>query len=329
MKRKVLMFLLAGSLILTGCAARSLPVPEATLVPDTEPALPQAAASETTHTSEESTLWFRFLDEPFLAPETRTITRQTGQSEEIALLTALFAGPGTQYVELSSPFPEGTRVLSTFRQDRTLLVTVSREWLNPFPDEPEDWRADPRWQTEVPLRRRLAMQSLVGTVTENCDIDEVVVLLEQGASITASLRLPQRWFLGETGGDEPASPQTRDESMLLTPPVTAAAIMTCWTQRDWNRLYRYVSASDPGTGETRPDYRSFVAAMEKLAPLMGFTPLGWSVTRDGTRCTFSVRAELRGDDGILRTEDARILRLHRSGGIWKISMESLTDWLEE
>ncbi len=326
--RKRAWILIPVLLVLTGCAARTLPVPEATLVPGTDPTLPDAAVEETVRVTEERTLWFRFLDEPYLAPETRAVAQQSGQSEEMAVLSALFAGPGTQYVELGSPFPEGTRVLSTYRSGRTLLVTVSREWLNPFPDEPEDWQYDPVWQTEVPLRRKLAMQSLVATVTDSFDVDEVVVLLEQGEVLSASLRLPQSWFM-DGGGDEPADAQTRDDACLLTPSVTADAIMTCWLRRDWQRLYRYVAAVDPYTGEARPAYRDFVADMENCAPLTSASCLGWSVSRDGGSCTVSLRVELRGDDGGARTLDARVIRLHRSGGVWKISMQSLTGWLEE
>ena len=327
MKRRKLALLLAACLALGGCAAVRDPLPESTIIPGTDPVLP-AVNEEGRRIREEATLWFRFLDEPYLAPETRAIVQLTGQSYEMALLSALFSGPGTQYVELNSLFPEGTRVLSVSRQGRALLVTVSREFLNSLPDEPEDWQSDAAWRIEMPLRRRLAMQSLVATITENCDVDEVIVLLEQNADQATSSRLPRSWFLDENS-DGLTGPQTRDDSCLLTPGVAGEAIMTRWLERDWQRLYLYVSSTDAISGEDRPAYRDFVTAMQDLPPLMAFACTGCSVSMDGLETTLSVQAQIRQANGQMRSLEARILRLRRDSGLWKIGMSSLISWLEE
>ena len=328
MRKIKAVFLLLLCLVLTACAAPPAQVPEATLIPGTDPLLPAAAYTDVLRIREDATLWFRFQDEPFLAPETRTIVQLNGQSYEEALLTSLFAGPGTQYVELRSPFPQGTRAAAVSRQGRTLLVTLSREFLNGLGDEPADWREDRAWSQEMPLRRRLAMQSLVATVTENCDVDEVIVLLEQGEDLKASMWLEQSWLLDGSGSTEPAPPQTRDDTCLLTPTVTGDAILTCWLHRDWQRLYRYVAAVDAYTGESKPEYSAFVARMEALPALTDFEPMGCSVSRDGLETTLSIWADVRMADGSVRQMDARILRLRRDSGLWKIGMSSLTDWLE-
>ena len=328
MRRIRLILVLALCLALTACAAQTAQVPEATLIPGTDPVLPAAADTDILRVREDATLWFRFQDEPFLAPETRTIVQLNGQSYEEALLTSLFAGPGTQYVELRSAFPQGVRVAAVTRQGRTLLVTLSREFLNGLGDEPANWREDRAWSLEMPLRRRLAMQSLVATVTENCDVDEVIVLLEQDEDLKASMWLEQSWFLDGSEGNEPAPPQTRDDSCLLTPSVTGEAILTCWLQRDWKRLYRYVSPADAYSGEKRPEYADFVTLMESLPVLTNFSAMGWSVSRDGLETTLSVQVAIRSADGGSRQMDARILRLRRDSGLWRIGISSLTDWLE-
>ena len=321
-------FLLVLCFLLAGCAAQTASVPESTLIPGTDPLLPPAVDTDVLRTREDATLWFRFHDEPYLAPETRTLVQLNGQSYEEALLTSLFAGPGTQYVELRSPFPQGVRVAAVSKQGRTLLVTLSREFLNGLEDEPENWRDDRAWNLEISLRRQLAMQSLVATVTENCDVDEVIVLLEQGTDLKTSMWLEQSWFEDGSEGTEPAPPQTRNDSYLLTPSVTGEAVMTCWLQRDWQRLYLYVASVDAYSGETRPEYSDFVARMEALPTLTDFVCTGFSVSRDGLETTLSVHADIRAADGSIREMDARILRLRRDNGLWKIGISSLTDWLE-
>lgn len=115
----------------------------------------------------------------------------------MALISQLLLGPGTASADLNVLFPEGTRVLSTVRQGRTLFVTLSREIMNGYPDEPVDWQEDAEWRTEAPLRRVLCMQSLVATVTENCDVDQVQVLVQAGSTGSGSLRLKQNYFLDD------------------------------------------------------------------------------------------------------------------------------------
>ncbi len=328
MKRVILPLLAAAALLLTGCSSRTDPIPESTLIPGTDVTLPTVSRSHSPEKRESATLWFRFLDEPFLAAETRTIVRLSGQSYEMALLTALFDGPGTQYVELQNPFPDGARVLSTVRQGRRLLVTVSSEFLNPMNDEPPDWQSEPVWQVEVPLRRMLCMQAVVATVTENCDVDEVIVLVDQREIVSNSMRLKQSWFM--TGGDDDAiaPAQTRRDEYLLTAQAAADAVLTCWTRCDWERLWKYVSVTDPYTGEEKPDYRSFVARMQAQQRLSGYVLHGCSVRDDGAEATASATILLQ-EGGAVRELTSRCLRLHRDGGIWKIGMSGMLGWLEE
>ncbi|MBQ6174526.1 MAG: GerMN domain-containing protein [Clostridia bacterium] len=329
MRRKTLLTIMLGSmLLLTGCLARKDPLPETTLIPGTEVTLP-TVSEERVREHREATLWFRFLDEPYLAPETRTVTQLSSQPYEMALLTALFSGPGTQHTELVSLFPDGARPLSTIRQGRRLLVTVSSEFGNPLSDEPADWRRDPLWRDEVPLRRALCMQSIVATVTENCDVDEVVILVEQRDVISESMRLRQSWFMADEEDDGIAPAQVREDEYLLTAGATADAVMTCWERRDWARLYNYISAVDSFTGVTKPEYRDFVAQMESVPKLTGFIVHDAYVRGGGDVATVTASVRLRKDTDAEISLDSRCLRLTREDGIWKIGMSGMLGWMEE
>lgn len=329
LKRALLPAAVILIMLLTGCSViRETPLPESTVIPGTNPVMPAAVDTNTTDKRGYATLWFRFMDEPCLAPETRSITQLAGQSYEFALLSALLSGPGTQQAELNSMFPEGTRVLSTVQQGRTLIVTLSGEFMGMLPDEPENWLNDSAWQNEIPLRRQLAMQSIVATVTENCDVDEVVVLVEQSDAM-ASLRLRQQWF--KDGSDESAltGPQTRDDSFLLTPSMAGQMVLKHWQQRDWAALYNYIALTDSRTGATRPAYRDFVAEMERCPALVDTRFNGCSVFYDGSTATVSADISTKTASGTVSEIKARIFRMHRQDGIWKISMSDLVDWLEE
>ena len=308
------LFLLLLALLLTGCAAHPLsetaqPLP--TEVEALHPIAPDALAS-----SDTVTLWFRYLDEPLLAPETRAIALSPDQPMEYALITALLTGPDVQSTELTELFPAGTRLLSTVRQGRTLFVTLSREIMNGYPDEPADGLSDPYWAAEMPLRRRLCMQSLIATVTENCDVDEVQVLLEQQGNVTDSLRLRQRYYLDTDDNRQLADPLTRDDSLLLSPGTAMTTILSLWQQRDWTRLTRYIIADD---GDALTD------TFNGLPGLLDFSLSGPTVA--GHTATFTLTARLSAPTGTY-TRSGRVIRLREEHGLWRITPEQLTGWLE-
>ena len=139
--KKLLLLLLA--LLLTGCAASPLSQAISPLPADID--LPQPDAPDSIASAQAATLWFRYLDEPLLAPESRTLTFSPDQPMELTLISALLGGPDAHSTDLTALFPAGTRVLSTVRQGRTLVVTLSRHIMDGYPDEPTDWSSDPYW----------------------------------------------------------------------------------------------------------------------------------------------------------------------------------------
>ena len=304
--KRLLILLMA--LLLTGCAAQPLsgavtPLPEGVV-----PIQPDAPDSLTSSCL--ATLWFRYLDEPLLASETRMLTLSPDQPMELTLISALLGGPDAQSTDLTALFPAGTRVLSTVRQGRTLFITLSRQIMDRYPDEPEEWQSDPYWATEMPLRRRLCMQGLVATLTENCDVDSVQVLLEQTGEITDSLRLRQRYYL-DADDDRLADPLVRDDALLLSPSTTMRTVLTLWQQQDWPRLTRYLSGD--------------AAIANGLPPLLDFSLSGPTIS--GSNATFTLTATIRGSAGET-TLEGRVLRLQRERERWRITLEQLTGWLE-
>ena len=321
MKTVLTALLLASLLPLTGACSLSgtpstAPVPSSTV--------PAAEAPAEMTRQGTATLYFRYLDEPYLAPETRVVNQTPSRPYEQVLISALLSGPTGH--DLTALFPPGTRVISTARQGRTLFITFSQELLNAYGDEPDTWASDPAWQAEVPLRRLLCMQGIAATITENCDVDRVQILVQQDTSAISSLRLEKRYFmLGETGL---ADPIVRDDSLLLTAERTLSVILELWQQKDWQRMYLYIARQDGGTGLDRPVYRDFIAAMDALPALTEASFTGGSVSTDGSVTTFSLSARLRMPDGSDEDRPARTLRLRREDGLWRITMTQLTAWME-
>ena len=172
--RAALILLLALTAALTGACSLGgnnavSPAPSSTV--------PAAEAPAEMTRQGTATLYFRYLDEPYLAPESRVVNQTPSRPYEQVLISALLSGPTGH--DLTALFPPGTRVISTTRQGRTLFVTFSPELLGAYADEPDAWAPDPAWQAEVPLRRLLCMQGIAATITENCDVDRVQILVQQ------------------------------------------------------------------------------------------------------------------------------------------------------
>ena len=320
MRSVKLLALLLGLCLLTGCVPVGTPRTTATLSPETNQKLPDAVPDQATE--KEALLYFRYLTEPYLAAESRQVSHSPAEPYELALVKALLSGPTPQQAELTGLFPEGVQVLSTARQGRTLFVTLSREIMNRYPDESYDWQQQP----ESALRRRLCMQSLAATLTENCDVDQVQILVEQSGNTMGSLRLKQSYFLTTTDETLLTSPLTREETLLLTPGNALRVILDLWQQRDWQRLYLYIASADPMTGAEKRSYADFVALMEGLPSLMEADFAGGSVSADGRFSTYTVTAQLlTGDHQQAYTATVRLLR---ENGLWKVTLAQLTDWLE-
>ncbi len=308
MKKSVLFVLLLMTvLLLTGCVIH--PTDVAAPPVQSGPTYPAPIDENVPTAREEATLWFRYGDEPLLAVETRVIETSPTLPYEKALLTALIEGPASAHGQLAGLFPQGTRVVSTQHNGRTLFVTLSRQVLGKLPDEPDLWQSDPRWKAEIPLRRALAMQSISATVTENCPVDRVVILVEQGDTVTDSLLLRQSYYRAG-GGDEPAAPLIRDERLLLTPRRTAEVILQCWQERDLLRLMRYV----PDAGAPFPE------DMAALPHLVRWEVSGGSV-QDG-QAVFTVSGAWL-DGGAEVPFEGLILRLIKTGGVWGIPLSEL------
>lgn len=310
--------LLSLCLLLGGCA-QIMPDPvrdaASTLAPEVEDALPQVEAPLSASVSREVTLYFRYGDQPYLAPEVRTISVPPDQSLEWTLLQELAKGPGSRSTQLTGTLPEGCAILSAAGQGRTLFVTLSSNILKGWADEPADWAQDAYWQTEAPFRRQLCMQSIVATVTENCEYDSVQMLVEQTDVVSDSLRLHQSWFLDGSDDTQLMEPISRQDSYLLTPANTLRALLDAWRLRDAALLRSYTADA--------PDTETFAAALSDAPMLVSFGFSGGTISPDGQTVHLTLRLCCQDSAGITGEIGGLMVHMTRVGGLWKLPWTQL------
>ena len=314
-KRWALTCLLAGVVLLTSCAPQTvnpLVKNEATAVPGLSMQTHAAQASDAGESHVDVALYFRYLDEPMLAMEARTLTVPRDESLEYAIVSALVDGPSAGHSDLRRLLPANTQVESVAAREDTLFVTLNEGFLED--DVPDSWQDSDTWRSEAPLLRRLIVQSIVASITERFAYTGVQILVHRPNEVQASLRLENAYFL--SGAEGLSDPVTRDESVLLTPANTATVILTAWQQQDTQRLYLYVAE------EGKPSYATLAQTIANEAVPTSFTVSGGSVSEDGSAAVLTLKLRLL-NAGESSAYSALPLQLNRENGIWKITYARL------
>jgi len=324
MKRKPRLLLLALALVLplllSGCYEQLNPLVknEATAAPGLSEELYAASADDSNVSRINATLYFRYLDEPMLVGESRVITVRSDQRPEQAIIEALLAGPSAGNADLRRLIPADAQIEGVSNNGRVLFVTFNEAFL--ADDIPDDWANNEAWVTEAPLLRELITQSIVASVTESYPYTGVQFLVHRENEIQTSLRLDNEYFLD--GSEGLSEPVIRDETLLLTPHNTVEAILGAWSQKDFERMYKYLAQSG------KPAYSAFVETFAQAPAVEVLSISGGSVYPDGQAAVVTVFLRL-----IAQGEEEQLLsyplQLMRENGVWKMEYSRLTALLPE
>lgn len=319
MKRK--WFVLLGLLplfLLSACAAATNPLTKAMSTP--VPGIPEtdhvAVAPAEQSNQMEIALFFRYQQTGLLACETRTINIQTDESAEETVIRQLLAGPQASHTDLHRLFPHNAALVDTTVSGDILMVTLNEALLND--GIPENWSSDPAWRTEAPLRRKLTMQSLVATITENFSYPYVQVFLVNDQASHVSTRLDSSYFLAGSSG--PAELLYRDESLLLTMQNATLTILEAWYRRDYPLLYELTISNTKSHG--RPAYETFVRELDGSLSLTSYSASSGHSPVGSSSATIIADLSCRNDtQEIIRSSIP--IRLICEDGIWKVPYSEL------
>ena len=307
--------LAALSLLLAGCAPQAinpLVKNEAMAVPGLDTPLHAASANEQNVDTAVVSLYFRYMDEPMLASETRMLSVPRDQSLEFAIVQALVQGPSAGHSELRGLIPAEAKVESVVSRGNILFVTFDEGFLKD--SVPDDWANDEDWRREAPTLRRLTVQSLTASLTEQFAYTGVQILVHKPNVVQTNLRLDNAYYL--TGASGPSEPVQRDETLLLTPQHTAEIVLTAWQTHDAERLYQYIGEAD------RPSYATWTETFATAAACSAFSVSGGTVSGDGQNATLCVDLHTLSQGAASETA-AYPLILTRESGVWKIGYSKL------
>lgn len=316
----LLTLMLALPLLLAGCYEQLNPLEknEATPVPGLSQELHDATADESNQNLIKATLYFRYLDEPMLAAESRLIEVRRDQRPEQAILQALLEGPSAGNADLRRIIPADAAVEAVSNNGQVLFITFSEEFL--LDDVPENWAETEAWRTEAPLLRELITQSVVASVTESYPYTGVQFLVHRKNEVQTSLRLSNEYFLdGSQGLSEPI---IRDEALLLTPQGTVSTVFDAWEQTDYERMYQYLALTD------KPSYNAFVDFLDAAPAIEVLSVSGGSVYQDGQTAVVTVLVRIIGDAAQEQLLSYPV-QLIRENGVWKLKYARLAALIPE
>jgi hypothetical protein len=222
-------------------------------------------------------------------------------------------------MELAGVFVSGTRLLRKDSEGSTLLLTLSHHFLDTPADMPVDWEENPSHRSEVYLRRRLALASIVSTITEETHYTAIQLYVASDEKDAVGRRI-SRSELFEGESDTLLDNVMRSEEYLLTHYNAADIILRSMQNKQYDRLYRFVSGS--------PAEAAFLSEMYNSGNTLAAYSLSQGmVSNDGQNAILIAELTFINASGVLRAGHYT-LRIEQENSLWKIKYETLKRMME-
>ena len=273
-------------------------------------------ASQGVRDAQEATLYFRFGQTQTLGMERVQLDISREETVARQIVARLIEGPSASHGQLSGVFAQGTQIVSVGAEGGTAFVTLNSAFLGRPDGAPSGWEDSAAWQEEAALRRRLAVQSVVLSLTEDGRYQRVQFYVADSDD-DAPRRIELYWFDTEQTDPAPVLAACgRDEAAMLTPHRALELVLDAWQRRDWAAMYPLLTDT--------PSLSAFETRMKEIdVTLLSYEASAGSVSADGQRATLVLDARIRARQG----GDAQIIReavpLTRISDNWTMTLDTL------
>ncbi len=263
-----------------------------------------------------ATVYFRYLDQELLAPVDYEFSLSALSTVEEMIVQRLIDGPEDPGLGFGRLFNPDTRIVQIKEQNGYLSVTLSQEFLADYEDMGLDASA-----------RRLAILSLVDSITELGQYSRVLVLVDRQGNGTGSRLTGNEAGFTELGV-RALEPLSRDASVLLTAQKVVQTALQAMVDRDFSTVESCLARSD-FDGSALPDSRTVQDGLAACSSLISFSLRdGITVSADGQRATATLDYSYVDPTGLPTERLSVPLRLVREN-VWKVSYASLLAGLSQ
>ena len=279
-------------------------------------------------------LYYRLTNENYLVPVTQDISVRANERVETGIIRYLLQGVPTLSSNVSAVFPADTYVEDVTLEGGILYVTLSSEFMDQSSVDAlknnnsfENAAAIERAQEELYMSRRLAVYSLVNTLTGYSKDIRVQFLVDVDDSGNGK-RLT-REELGLESIDGAASdliePMTFDASVMITADTMVLCMLTRMVNGEYELAYPLFLEND-STDAQKPAYAAFETELLSLGAITGFEILGSKTTANTAQVTVNLNFTNANEEST--TIEGAIIQLKHEGDLYKIAYGSFKDILE-
>ncbi len=316
--------------VLAGCDGWLSGIQERTVVPDAHATMPSVPpkGGDVAANKVPVTLYYRYKTEPYLAPYSVLLDVTNDKSIEQAVLERLIQGPDSDRYAYTALIDAETSV-SVEEKRGHLEITLSQEYVDFMAALPNPWDANnDEYESELMLRRQLALYSIVDTITEMGKFGRVMIQINRGSGVAEKLRRSEAGITSM--GDRAIDLISRDASWVLTARRSAELALDAFVDKDWSRFSGFIAGDVDGTSapnaselrdllQQRPSLISYtIAPNETVMP-------GGDVARKGVeQATLTLDVTFSDAVGVVTVIESVPLRMVREDGIWQIAYPSLS-----
>ncbi len=337
-----LILLLCLSMALSGCAIGGIRQNSA------DEDLPQIDPEDGVIRDVTVTLYYRLTNENYLAGITRSISVRANERVEKAMIRTLLGGVPLQALSgnVSPLFPADTSIIEVSAVGGIMYVTLSNEFLdtsaydetrtaaefslesNTIGRETYDRMLQEAYN-ELLLTRRLAVYSLINTITQwNSGVRVQVLVDETGSGTGERIKLSELGLSpGEGADSDLLEPMRFVNDCVVTPEIIAQCVLTRLVNGEYELAYPLFSEDD-GSGVQKPQYANFETEMMSLGSLKSFTLHGYSLGEDEAYARIKVNLNFLPADGEEKELNDSSLLLKREGDLYKLGYGTLLNVLK-
>lgn len=287
----------------------------------------QAVPNATKSAGVEVPLYFQFESEAYLSSQVCQIQYNSAQRKEYGIVQALINGPTDS--ELTPLINSATKILSITVNNDYIYVSLSNDFLQVPASMTPDWESDSATAAKVFLQRRLAVYSIVNTLTEEGQFARVQIYVDINSDINADkISRRQAGLIGDGNEDQPLEALARNTGYILNPENTANLALELIAKNQLDRLYTLVN-DDLYTNTSKPTLENFSASFNASKLTMtDYTVLSASSLSNAGTCAV-VMVSYTTKSGANTTEHNNVpLVLFRTGERYGVSFGFIERYLQ-
>ncbi len=248
----------------------------------------------------------------YLVPEVRMVNKGSERLESVIIKELI---KGTKKAERTPLIHPDTKLISFSENEGVAFVNFDSNFLNTTQD------VEISEEAEKSIRR-LAIYSVVNSLTELGSINSVQILVEgkkiEAASIQPFIQ-PNVQLPDNVDVVQLLEPIQRNRDIILNPANVVRLYFESLSTKDWGGSFQYIAHN----GEEVVTYEEYLSIIENIDPvILKFDVLDYEIQIQGDEALVNANYDLRLKDGVETSNQNVLIKLVKINDLWKVKWNS-------